>query len=50
MKEYRVITEKHRRSEDTMNEFARDGWKVISVIPNDPECLNLTITFEREVK
>ena len=50
MYEYKVIKSSVGSAEDTMNEYAKQGWRVVAVSPNVFMGAGVVITLERETK
>jgi hypothetical protein len=50
MYEYKVIKVKEKVAEKTMNEHAKEGWRVISNAFYFDLIIRFVITFEREIK
>ncbi len=48
MKIYKVETCKVKEAEQLMNNLAIQGWKVISVMPNNAVGFGLVIIFEKD--
>lgn len=49
MYEYKVIALTVKECESTFNLLAKEGWRVISVVPNHAAGYGMVVTFEREV-
>ena len=47
MVEYRVELYAVRKAEDEMNRMAQEGWRVISVCPNQAAGFGIIVTYER---
>ncbi len=47
MFEYRVELYAVRKAEDEMNRMAQEGWRVISVCPNQAAGFGIIVTYER---
>ncbi len=50
MFEYKVEKYKIKNAEESMNNLAKEGWRVISVSPNEALGFGIIVTYEREVK
>lgn len=50
MYEYKVETYKVKAAEKEMNQLAAEGWRVISVSPNEAVGFGLVVIYEREKK
>ena len=48
MYEYKVDIYKIKYAQDAMNAYAKEGWRVISVSPDDHHSGFLDVVFERE--
>jgi len=48
--EYKVVITKVKKAEGIMNQYAKEGWRVVATSPNQAFGFGLVITFEREVK
>lgn len=48
MYEYKIEKSKVDEAESVMNEYAKDGWRVVTVSPNIARGYGVIITFERE--
>lgn len=48
MYEYKVETYKVKAAEASMNKRASEGWRVISVSPNEAVLYGLVVTYERK--
>lgn len=48
MYEYKVETSRVNDAEYLMNQYAKEGWRVIEVSPNIGMGYGMVITFERE--
>lgn len=50
MYEYKVVTLTVKECESTFNQLAKEGWRVISVVPNHAAVgYEMAVTFEREI-
>lgn len=49
MYEYKVETYKVKDAEKAMNELAKEGWRVVTVSPNEAMGFGLVVTYERKV-
>lgn len=50
MYEYKVVTLTVTECESTFNQLAKEGWRVISVVPNHAAVgYEMAVTFEREI-
>ncbi|MBQ6061397.1 MAG: hypothetical protein IJL36_08130 [Clostridia bacterium] len=47
MFEYRIELYAVRKAEDEMNRMAHEGWRVISVCPNQAGGFGIIVTYER---
>ena len=47
MYEYKIETYKVKEAAEYMNELAKEGWRVISVSPNEAMGFGLVVVFER---
>lgn len=47
MFEYRIELYAVRKAEDEMNRMAHEGWRVISVWPNQAGGFGIIVTYER---
>ena len=47
MYEYKVEVLGVREAEETMNQLAKDGWRVIEITPNIALGFGIVVTFER---
>jgi len=50
MYEYKMISKTVRECEAACNELAKDGWRVVSVCPDQVKGVGVIATLEREVK
>ena len=53
MYEYKIEIYKVKEAESKVNEMAKNGWRVVSVIQNVTDIhipYRLVVTFEREIK
>lgn len=50
MYEYKVLILKVKECEDTLNQFAKDGWRLITMVPNSAMGYGVVATLEREKK
>ena len=50
MYEYKVIALLVRECEERFNKLAREGWRLVSTMPNNGRGYGVVATFEREVK
>ncbi len=49
MKTYKVETCKVKDAEELMNSLAIQGWKVISIMPNQAVGYGMVIIFEKDI-
>lgn len=49
MCEYKVETYKVKEAEKAMNELAKEGWRVVTVSPNEAMGFGLVVTYERKI-
>lgn len=49
MYEYKVATYKVKDAEKAMNELAKEGWRVVTVSPNEAMGFGLVVTYERKM-
>lgn len=50
MYKYKVLMLKAMSCEKTLNKYARDGWRVISMLSAPEDRLKVIVTFERELE
>ena len=48
--EYKVLTLIVKECEETLNKLAKDGWRVVTMCPNQTRGFGVVVTLEREVK
>ena len=49
MYEYKVGTYTVKDAEKAMNELAKEGWRVITVSPNEAMGFGVVVTYERKI-
>lgn len=47
MYEYKVMILKVKECEETFNDMAKEGWRVVAVTPNNAQGFGVVVTFER---
>lgn len=50
MYEYKVLILKVKECEETLNQFAKEGWKLAALVPNQAMGYGVIVTLEREKK
>lgn len=48
MYEYKVVTLSVKESENTLNSHAKEGWKLIAMVPNIAKGMGMIATLERK--
>ena len=49
MYEYKVETYKIKDAEKAMNELAKEGWRVLTVSPDEARGYGIVVTYERKI-
>lgn len=49
MYEYKVLTLTVKESEKTLNQYAKEGWRLVTASPNAAMGFGLVMTLERKV-
>lgn len=47
MYEYKVLTLSVRELEETLNQFAKEGWRLAAMTPNIAKGMGVIVTLER---
>lgn len=50
MLEYKMVAETVRNCEETCNELAKEGWRVMAVCPDQAKGIGVTATLERTIE
>lgn len=49
MYEYKVLTVTVKESEKVLNQFAKEGWRLVTASPNAAMGFGLVVTMERKI-
>ena len=49
MYEYKVLILKVKECEETFNMLAKDGWRLVAMIPNNAMGYGVVATFEKKI-
>lgn len=50
MYEYKVLILKVKECEETFNKFAKEGWRLVAMVPNNAIGYGVVATLERKVE
>ena len=49
MYEYKVLVLKVKECEETFNKFAKEGWRLVAMVPNNAVGYGIVATLERKL-
>ncbi len=50
MYEYKVLVLSVRQSEDKLNQAAKEGWRLVTMVPNHAKGMGVIATLERKIE
>ena len=49
MYEYKVLTLRVKECEETFNRLAKEGWRLVAMIPNNEKIYGIVATLEKKI-